>query len=75
MIEQVAIAICGVASIWLSQSPSFAQRRWAPVIGIIAQPFWCYAAWKAEQWGIFALSLVYAAGWVRGLRTYWWGRG
>lgn len=25
----------------------------------------------AEQWGIAALSLVYAAGWARGIRTYW----
>lgn len=75
MIEQTFIAICGVLSIWLSQAPTTGHRRWAPVIGLIAQPFWLLAAWKAEQWGIAALTLVYAAGWMRGLRTYWWPRG
>lgn len=71
MIEQIVIAVCGVLSIWMSQSTSLAQRRWAPIIGLIAQPAWLYASIKAEQWGIAALSLVYAAGWARGIRTYW----
>jgi hypothetical protein len=75
MIEQIIIAICGASSIWLSQSISFTQRKWAPVIGIIAQPFWLYATWQSEQWGMFALSILYAAGWARGIRTYWWSRG
>lgn len=71
MIEQAIIAVCGVASIWLSQSPRFGARRWAPIIGLAAQPFWLYASYQAAQWGIFALSFVYAAGWVRGINTYW----
>ncbi len=74
MIEQTIIVLCGIASIWMSQSPAFDSRRWAPVIGLAAQPFWMYACVKAEQWGIAALTLVYAAGWIRGLRTYW-GKG
>lgn len=74
MIEQVIIAICGTSSVWLSQSPSFAQRRWAPIIGVLAQPFWLYATWKSAQWGMFALSIVYVVGWARGVRTYWFKR-
>jgi hypothetical protein len=69
--EQIVIVLCGVSSIWLSQSPDFESRKWAPIIGLAAQPFWMYASWIAEQYGIFALSLVYAAGWIRGIRTYW----
>lgn len=71
MIEQTIIVICGVASVWLSQSPAFDARRWAPVIGLAAQPAWIYASWQAAQWGIFALSFVYALGWARGINTYW----
>lgn len=71
MIEQIVISICGIASIWMSQSPFFDTRRWAPIIGLVAQPFWLYACWKAEQWGIFGLAFIYTAGWVRGIRTYW----
>lgn len=71
MIEQIMIALCGVSSIWMSQSPRFDTRKWAPIIGLLAQPFWLYATWKAAQYGIFLLSFVYAAGWARGIRTYW----
>lgn len=71
MLEQIVIAVCGVASVWLSQSPAVSSRRWAPIIGLCAQPAWVYASWKAEQYGIFALSFVYAVGWARGVNTYW----
>lgn len=71
MIEQFVIALCGVGATWLSQDarPQFA--RWACVLGLIAQPAWFWASWKAEQWGIFALGFVYTACWLRGLWAYW----
>lgn len=71
MIAQSIIVTCGVASVWLSQSPEVRSRRWAPIIGLAAQPFWMWETWVAGQWGIFALSFVYAIGWARGIRTYW----
>ncbi len=71
MIEQVVIAVFGVASIWLSQAASIEQRKWAPVVGLVAQPFWLVATLAAEQWGIAALTVVYAFGWARGIHTYW----
>jgi hypothetical protein len=72
--SQVMIAVCGICSIWLSNAPDADQRRWAPILGIIAQPFWMWTTWQAGQWGIFALSFVYAAGWARGIHTYWFRR-
>lgn len=74
MVEQTAIAVCGMLSVWLSQDHRDNWRRWACVIGLCAQPFWFYATWKAEQWGIFGLSFIYTAGWLRGIRTFWWTR-
>jgi hypothetical protein len=71
MLDQIVIAVCGMASVWLSQSPAFRARRWACLIGIAAQPFWLHATWQAGQWGIFALSLVYAAAWARGIWHHW----
>lgn len=65
MIETI-IAICGMASIWLANDPREPRQRWACIIGLIAQPFWMYETFIAGQWGIFALSFVYAAGWARG---------
>lgn len=74
MIEQTVIAICGIVSVFLSQDPRRNWARWACIFGIVSQPFWMYATWQASQWGIFALSFVYAAGWARGIRTYWMPR-
>lgn len=71
MIEQTVIALFSVAAIWLSQDARWTRRRWACVLGLIAQPAWFYATWKAEQWGIFALCFVYAGCWARGFMTYW----
>lgn len=71
MIEQIVIAICGIASVWLSQDSRRSWQRFACLFGLIAQPFWMYATWQAQQWGIFLLAFVYAAGWLRGVRTYW----
>ena len=71
MIEQTIIALCGVASIWLTNDPRLAYRRWACIIGLAAQPFWMIATWQAGQWGIFALAFVYAGGWARGIKHYW----
>lgn len=71
MIEQVAIGICGLTSVWLTNDPRPLVRRWACLFGLAAQPFWFYATWQAQQWGIFALAFVYTAGWARGVWHQW----
>lgn len=71
MIEQVAIALFGVTAVFLSQDLRADVRRWAPILGLLAQPFWFYATWKAGQWGIFALSFLYAFSWARGFYNQW----
>jgi hypothetical protein len=74
MIEQIGIAIFGVTAVFLSQDSRESWRRWACIAGLLGQPFWFYASFVAEQWGIFALSFLYAYSWLRGMRTYWWRR-
>lgn len=67
MIEQIIIGVCGISSVWLTNDPRANYRRWACVVGLIAQPSWIYSTWKAEQWGVFILAFVYTAGWPRGI--------
>ena len=71
MIEQTLIALLGIASIWLVNDPRQSHQRWACVIGLIGQPFWFYASWQADQWGIFTLSIAYALAWLRGFHRHW----
>ena len=71
MISQLAIALFGLTAIWLTQSVSAAQRKWAPVLGLCSQPFWFYATFTAEQWGIFVLAVFYTLAWCRGIKNQW----
>lgn len=70
MIAQIGIAIFGVLAVFLSQDVRVERRKWAPVFGLIGQPFWFWAAWSAEQWGILALCVLYTLCWARGLRLW-----
>jgi len=69
--DQIAIAVLGALAAWLSQARGAKARRWAPVFGMLGQPFWFYASWQAQQWGIFAVSVLYALAWMKGLWVYW----
>lgn len=72
--DQIAIGLFGVAATFLSQDARDSRRRWACVLGLCSQPFWFYATWKAEQWGIFAMCFLYTWSWARGVKTYWLGK-
>lgn len=70
-VEQIGIAVFGVAAIRLSQDARDTVRRWACIAGLCAQPFWFFTTYVNAQWGIFALSFIYTWAWWRGVRTYW----
>ena len=72
-LEQIGIALSGVFAIWLTQDKRESWRRWACIFGMLGQPFWLYATWKGEQWGIFALCPLYAYAWARGVWAHWLG--
>lgn len=71
MIAQIFIALFGVTAVALSQSALESRRRWASVFGLLGQPFWFFAAWESQQWGIFILCFLYTASWGKGFHTYW----
>jgi hypothetical protein len=70
-IDQIGIALFGALAVWLSQERRESYRRWACIFGMLGQPFWLYNAWMAEQWGIFAISLLYVVVWMRGIWLHW----
>ena len=71
MTAQIFIALFGVTAVALSQSALAGRRRWASVFGLLGQPFWFYAAWEAQQWGIFTLCFLYTISWGKGFHTNW----
>jgi hypothetical protein len=71
VLEQIAIMLCGVSAVFLSQDHRQDWRKWACIFGLIGQPFWFYATWKAGQYGIFAISFLYTYSWARGFYNNW----
>lgn len=69
--EQVFIGLFGALAIWLSQQSREGLKKYAPILGLLAQPFWFYTTWKAQQWGIFGLSFLYAYSWWVGFKSHW----
>lgn len=71
MNEQWGIALFGVVAIALSQDPNPQHQRYACLFGLAGQPFWFYAAWQSQQWGIGLLTVLYTLAWSRGVWAQW----
>jgi hypothetical protein len=71
VIDQIGIALTGVAAVFLSQSKRESRRRYACIFGLAGQPFWFVASISAEQWGVFVVSLLYTVAWAAGMWTHW----
>lgn len=69
--DQIGIALTGAIAVFLTQDSRESWRRWACIFGMAGQPFWFYATYKAEQYGMFALSVLYALAWARGIKNHW----
>lgn len=70
-VDQIAIALTGVAACWLSQDTRTRFARWACLFGLLSQPFYFYATYVAEQWGMFVASVAFTGAWIRGLYNFW----
>lgn len=70
-IAQVGIACTGVTAIFLTQTKSAELQRFACLFGLAGQPFWIWSAISAEQWGILALTTLYAFAWGKGVWLHW----
>ncbi len=72
--NQLMIGITGVVAIYLSQHKSDNIRKYACLFGLAGQPFWFYSAYKADQWGIFILCIMYTISWITGIKNNWFNK-
>lgn len=64
---QAWIFISGALAIWLLSDPFSRFHRHGCWIGLSGQPFWLWATFQHAQWGMFALTIIYSASFVRGI--------
>ncbi len=67
-VAQGMIFVLGVAAIVLVAR----KNKWGFVCGLLSQPFWFITTFTHRQWGLVAMSVVYAATWAYG--TWQWFR-
>jgi hypothetical protein len=63
---QFAIAALSLAAMVMIASAG-PLHKWGFVVGLVSQPFWILATWRARQWGMLALSIVYIFVWIFGI--------
>lgn len=70
-IDQIFLMIFGGLAIYLVNDKSPNLRKYACIFGLASQPFWLYASYKSQQWGVFIISFWYAFAWLRGVYYNW----
>jgi hypothetical protein len=69
---QVALAVLSLAAIAMIATTG-AWHRWGFIVGLISQPFWIAATWRARNpagsrlWGMIVLSCCYVFVWILGI--------
>lgn len=66
---QIPLAVFSLIATWCFTSKDARVKKWGPLFGLAAQPFWFYAAYVAGQWGMVLLSVVYTSLYVNGIRN------
>lgn len=69
-ISDAVILVSGAASIWMVNQRG-KIKKWASIVGLIAQPFWFYTSFTHHQWGIFILVFFYTFSWLQGFYNSW----
>lgn len=70
ILAQIGIMVFGCLSIWFVSRREH-WRRWGYIFGMCGQPFWIFTTLYHEQWGIAAVTLIYAYSWGQGIWFYW----
>jgi hypothetical protein len=63
---QIAIAVLSIAAAYMvaSEGP---WQRWGFVVGLLSQPFYFAATWRARQYGMLIVAIFYVGAWVQGI--------
>ena len=70
-LPQILITVFSLTAAVLSQSSLAERRRYACIAGLLAQPWWIYETWRAGQWGMLGLTMVYLGIWFVSFVRQW----
>jgi hypothetical protein len=72
-ISQIAAVILGCWSLYLvnQRGKDHPNKKWAPVLGAISEPFWVFTLIFHGQWIAVLVKLFYTYSWITGINNYW----
>ena len=70
-IVQVLLSIFSLCSLFCITRDKENVRKYAPIFGLLSQPFWIYSTYCASQFGMFILSFIYTLIWISTLIKMW----
>jgi len=68
--HQILLAALSLTAIACTQF-DVELHKYAPLFGLMSQPFWLYSSYKSKLWGIFTTSVVFTFIWAYGFYTHW----
>lgn len=75
MAVQAGITVFSGLAAWLTNDRRQVVRKWAPVFGLVSQPFWIASSLQSGAWGVLLISGWYTLCWARGIRNSWFSNG
>lgn len=69
--EQIFLAVFGLAAMYFAMGDNPLLRKWAPVVGLAGQPFWFIATIPTKQWGMVLLCTAYSLIYIKGIWSHW----
>jgi len=73
ILVQIALAGFGLTAMWLAMGRSTKGRKFAPIIGLLGQPFWLIFSCQSQAWGLMLLSVAWSFVYMRGIAVQWRG--
>lgn len=70
-IVQAGLAVCGIASLFMAMGHNQVRRKWAPVVGLVGQPFWLVFALSTNAWGLLVTIAAFTSVYLFGAYEHW----
>jgi hypothetical protein len=70
-LAQLGMSVFGLAAMAMAFSGRARLLKWAPIVGLLGQPFWALFGWLTSAWSLVFLVPAFTAVYVFGIWKQW----
>ncbi len=71
LLANIIIPVFGTLAFAMSQTSNPVLRKYAPILGLSAQPFWFYTQWTSANFGVILICFLYTGIWMFSFYLQW----